>query len=69
GLAPANVSISIADPLRDEGIAYADRLAKAGVGVTVDYMPMLHAWFNMTAARSTRRGHEVLAARVNELLA
>ncbi|MGK2955369.1 MAG: alpha/beta hydrolase [Solirubrobacterales bacterium] len=69
GLAPANVSISIADPLRDEGIAYADRLAEAGVGVTVDYMPMLHAWFNMTAARSTRRGHEVLAARVNELLA
>ncbi|MGK2931702.1 MAG: alpha/beta hydrolase [Solirubrobacterales bacterium] len=68
GLAPANVSIAIADPLRDEGVAYADRLAEAGVEVSVDHMPMLHAWFNMTASRSTRHGHAVLAARVNELL-
>ena len=69
GLAPALVSLAIADPLRDEGEAYALRLAEAGVPVTVDWMPMIHAWFNMTASRSSRRGHEVLAARVNELLA
>ena len=29
---------------------------------------MLHAWFNLIASRSSRRGHEVLAAGVNELL-
>jgi len=68
GLAPAHVSVSIADPLRDEGIAYADRLRDAGVPVTLDRMPMLHAWFNTTSSRSSRRGHEVLAARLNELL-
>jgi acetyl esterase len=68
GLAPALVSVSIADPLRDEGIAYGERLAEAGVPVIAEQMPMLHAWFNVTASRSSRRGHELLAARVNELL-
>jgi acetyl esterase len=68
GLAPALVSVSAADPLRDEGIAYGERLAEAGVQVTIEQMPMLHAWFNMTASRSSRYGHEVLARRVNELL-
>jgi acetyl esterase len=69
GLAPALVSVSIADPLRDEGIAYAARLHEAGVPVTLDEMPMLHAWFNVTASRSTRKGHEVLARRVKDLFA
>ena len=68
GLAPAYVSISIADPLRDEGIAYAEALSGAGVEVTTDWMPMIHAWFNLTASRSALHGHEVLARRVNELL-
>ena len=68
GLAPAVVSVAIADPLRDEGVAYAERLAEAGVRVRLDHLPMLHAWFNLTASRSSRRGHEVLAASVNELL-
>ncbi len=68
GLAPTLVSLSIADPLRDEGLAYAERLIEAGVPVTIDHMPMLHSWFNVTASRSSRKGHEVLAGRVNELL-
>lgn len=67
-LAPALVSISVADPLRDEGLAYAERLTEAGVEVRTDLMPMLHAWFNMTSSRSSRHGHRVLATRVNELL-
>jgi acetyl esterase len=38
------------DPLRDEGKAYADRLAEAGVDVTYkDYPDMIHGFFNMTA--------------------
>lgn len=68
GLAPAVISVSLADPLRDEGLAYATRLGEAGVPATVDEMPMLHAWFNLTASRSSRQGHRVLAGRVNELL-
>lgn len=68
GLAPALVSIAIADPLRDEGVSYAERLVEAGVPVRIDWLPMLHAWFNLTASRSSRRGHEVLARGVNELL-
>lgn len=68
GLAPAAVSVSIADPLRDEGVAYAERLIEAGVPTVLDHMPMLHAWFNLTASRSSRQGHQVLARRVNELL-
>jgi len=38
------------------------------VPVTIDRMPMLHAWFNLTASRSSRRGHEVLAERIGRLL-
>lgn len=68
GLAPALVSVAEADPLRDEGLAYGKRLAGAGVPTVIDRMPMLHAWFNMTASRSSRKGHELLARRVNELL-
>ncbi|MBN8866004.1 MAG: alpha/beta hydrolase [Solirubrobacterales bacterium] len=68
GLAPALVSVAVADPLRDEGVAYGEKLAAAGMPVTIDHMPMLHAWFNLIASRSSRKGHEVLAQRVNQLL-
>lgn len=68
GLAPALVSVSLADPLRDEGVAFAGRLIEAGVPVTLDTMPMLHAWFNLTSSRSSRQGHRILAGRINDLL-
>ena len=68
GLAPALVSVSLADPLRDEGAAFAERLMEAGVPTVLDTMPMLHAWFNLTTSRSSRKGHALLARRVNELL-
>lgn len=49
GLPPALVITCGYDPLRDEGKAYADRLAGSGVDVTYkNYEDMTHVFFNMT---------------------
>jgi acetyl esterase len=46
GLPPAIAVIDEYDPLRDEGLAYVDRLREARVGVTLHfYEDMLHAFF------------------------
>jgi acetyl esterase len=39
------------DPLRDEGLAYAQRLAEAGTHVVItEYLGMTHAFFTLTGA-------------------
>ncbi len=58
GLPPASVVIAEFDPLRDEGLAYAERLREAGVPVALHvYDDQTHAFFTFpTAAQRRTRG-------------
>jgi acetyl esterase len=56
GVAPAVVITAEFDPLRDEGDAYAGRLAAAGVPVVhLPYDGMIHAFFGLSAAFDASR--------------
>jgi acetyl esterase len=56
GVAPAFVVTAGFDPLRDEGKAYAERLAEAGVPVRyASYEGMIHGFFGMTGKIDTAR--------------
>jgi len=56
GLAPALVVTAGHDPLRDEGLDYAERLREAGVAVEVaSYEDMVHGFVSCTRALDTGR--------------
>jgi len=73
GLPPAIVVIAGCDPLRDEGTAYAERLAQAGVPTQVElFEHMIHGFFTMVdligpANAAVRQIGEDIAARVSAL--
>lgn len=68
GLPPAMVVTAEFDPLRDEGRAYAKRLAEAGVAVReAHYADMIHGFFWMAGA--LERGRELTAEIGRELQA
>ena len=76
GLPPAIVVIAEYDPLRDEGLAYAERLRAAGGAVTVhSYEDMPHAFFsfvnlfqtgNRAVARVGRELRALIAGHADE---
>ncbi|MFC4787350.1 alpha/beta hydrolase [Nocardioides sp. MAHUQ-72] len=71
GLAPAYVVTAGFDPLRDEGEAYARKLADAGVDVELKRFPdQIHGFFNIVGtARSSRAANAEIAARLKAALA
>jgi acetyl esterase len=69
GLPPAHVATALADPLRDEGEAYAERLRAAGVTVALHRHPQVHGFFNLTAMRSALRGLTLMAGALRQGLA
>ena len=64
GLPPAYIATSAADPLRDEGEAYAARLRDACVRVALHRQPLLHGFVSATVTRS---GREALAQAAGAL--
>jgi acetyl esterase len=64
GVAPAHVAVAGFDPLRDEGIAYARRLERAGVPVALQQASgLVHGFANATStSRASRAAMGAAAA-------
>lgn len=70
-LPPAIVVVAELDPLRDEGVAYAEKLEAAGIPVTLrEEAGILHGFYTMTKAFPTGLKHtDSLIALIKDTLA
>lgn len=72
GLPPAYVAVAGHDPLRDDGIGYAELLAAAGVSVQLDSAPtLIHGYLGYAgvvpaATEATERGLHALRVGLHE---
>ncbi len=68
GLPPALVIVSGFDPLRDEGIAYADRLKKSGILVRLSvYEEMIHGFLSyLGILKQAKTAIEEISGWLNE---
>ncbi|KAH7042234.1 Alpha/Beta hydrolase protein [Macrophomina phaseolina] len=63
GLPPTYIQIAGADPLRDDGFAYAEKLQKAGVPVKASVYPGLpHAFMNMPLQSAEKSDEDLVNA-------
>ncbi|MDH4441115.1 MAG: alpha/beta hydrolase [Rhizobium sp.] len=71
GLPPTFITVAHFDPLRDDGRAYASRLAEAGIEVWFREEPqMVHAWLRARhMSEGARAGFEALCAAVTRFAA
>ena len=68
-LPPALIIVAEFDVLRDEGLAYADRLKKAGISVTcLLYDDMIHAFLNLSGVLDrTREAIEDMCGKLQKV--
>jgi len=69
GLPPAHIATCLADPLRDEGEAYARGLREAGVPVSLQRHPLIHGFFNQSVTRGARLAIASIAGALRQGLA
>ncbi|PNQ50469.1 alpha/beta hydrolase, partial [Vibrio agarivorans] len=67
---PATIMVTATDPLRDEGLAYSEKLKAAGIAVThLDYPALVHGFVTMGGAiPAARRAVEAICRETRQRL-